>query len=73
MRNYDIELFHITGNATDVSVVPKPPKIINPPVAPAAGSFPGVIDEVGSNKLAIENASNEAELFTVFLPIKNSR
>jgi hypothetical protein len=73
MRNYDIELFHITGTATDVSVVPKPPKVINPPVAPSAGAFPGVIDEAGTAKYQVEVASNEAELFTVFLPIKNTR
>jgi hypothetical protein len=54
MRNYDIELFHITGNATDVSVVPKPPKILNPPVAPAAGSFPGVIDEAANAKYLVD-------------------
>lgn len=55
MRNYDIELFHITGNATDVSVVPKPPKILNPPVAPAAGSFPGVIDEAANAKYLVDS------------------
>lgn len=54
MRNYDIELFHITGDATDVSVVPKPPKILNPPVAPAAGSFPGVIDEAANAKYLVD-------------------
>jgi hypothetical protein len=51
MRNYDIELFHITGNATDVSVVPKPPKILNPPVAPSAGSSTlGFLEEISTTK-----------------------
>jgi hypothetical protein len=70
MRNYDIELFHITGNATDVSVVPKPPKILNPPVAPSpASASPGVTDEIAVNKFNIQVASEDAELFTIFLPI----
>jgi hypothetical protein len=51
MRNYDIELFHITGNATDVSVVPKPPKVLNPPVAPSAGSSTlGFLEEISTTK-----------------------
>jgi hypothetical protein len=58
MRNYDIELFHITGNATDVSVVPKPPKTLNPPVAPSAGAFPGVIDEAAQVKFEVEGLEN---------------
>ena len=76
MRNYDIELFHITGNGSDISVVGKPPRGVLPPIAPSGTNSTfndGVLDEVGTNKVAIETASAEAELFTVFLPIKNTR
>jgi hypothetical protein len=67
MRNYDIELFHITGNATDVSVVPKPPKILNPPVAPAAGSFPGVIDEAANAKFLVDTLDSTVSGLSVRL------
>ena len=51
MRRYDIELFHITGTANDVSVVAKPPKVINPPVAPAPSSAtPGYLEEITTTK-----------------------
>jgi hypothetical protein len=70
MRRYDVELFHITGNEDDISVVEKPPKVINPPVAPSpASASPGVTDEIAVNKFNIQVASEDAELFTIFLPI----
>lgn len=70
MRRYDVELFHITGNEDDISVVEKPPKVLNPPVAPSpASASPGVTDEIAVNKFNIQVASEDAELFTIFLPI----
>jgi hypothetical protein len=51
MRRYDVELFHITGSANDVSVVAKPPKVLNPPVAPSPGSSTlGFLDEISTTK-----------------------
>jgi hypothetical protein len=51
MRRYDVELFHITGNQDDISVVGKPPKVINPPVAPApASATPGYLEEISTTK-----------------------
>jgi ethanolamine utilization microcompartment shell protein EutS len=51
MRRYDVELFHITGSASDVSVVAKPPKVLNPPVAPSPGSSTlGFLDEISTTK-----------------------
>jgi hypothetical protein len=72
MRNYDIELFHITGNSSDISVVGKPPRDVLPPIAPSGTNSTfndGVLDEIAVNKFNIQVASEDAELFTIFLPI----
>jgi len=51
-------------------VVAKPPKVLNPPVAPSpASASPGVTDEIAVNKFNIQVASEDAELFTIFLPL----
>jgi len=56
MRNYDIELFHITGNSSDISVVGKPPRDVLPPIAPSGTNSTfndGVVDEVGQAKYEV--------------------
>jgi hypothetical protein len=64
MRRYDVELFHITGSASDVSVVAKPPKVLNPPVAPSPGSSTlGFLDEISTTKADV--ATLETNLTTI--------
>lgn len=58
MRNYDIELFHITGNASDISVVGKPPRDVLPPIAPSSTNSTlndGIVDEVGQTKFELDD------------------
>ncbi len=78
MRRYDVELFHITGNGEDVSVVDKPPRLINPPVAPTGGTVaPDPTEEISITKADVATLQTDLQdvdslvtkLYNTFQPV----